>query len=82
MNSTQAKLVQDSFAKVAPISEQAAAIFYDRLFEVAPAVKAGRILIVDTALVGRPAVRLGEAALEMAMLIHPELAPRLSHPVH
>src|SRR5437762_5819967 len=40
MNSTQAKLVQDSFAKVAPISEQAAAIFYDRLFEVAPAVKA------------------------------------------
>ena len=40
MNSTQVKLVQDSFAKVAPISEQAAAIFYDRLFEVAPAVKA------------------------------------------
>src|SRR5213075_3306962 len=40
MNSTQAKLVQDSFAKVAPISEQAAAIFYDRLFEVATAVKA------------------------------------------
>ena len=39
MNPTQIKLVQDSFAKVAPISEQAAAIFYDRLFEVAPAVK-------------------------------------------
>ena len=40
MNPSQVKLVQDSFAKVAPISEQAAAIFYDRLFEVAPAVKA------------------------------------------
>jgi nitric oxide dioxygenase len=31
--------VQQSFAKVAPISEAAAVIFYDRLFEVAPAVK-------------------------------------------
>ena len=40
MTPEQIKLVQDSFAKVAPISEQAAVIFYDRLFEVAPAVKA------------------------------------------
>jgi hemoglobin-like flavoprotein len=40
MNPSQVKLVQESFAKVAPISEQAAVIFYDRLFEVAPAVKA------------------------------------------
>ena len=40
MNSTQVKLVQESFAKVVPISETAAVIFYDRLFEVAPAVKA------------------------------------------
>jgi nitric oxide dioxygenase len=40
MDSKQIKLVQDSFAKVAPISEQAAVIFYDRLFEVAPSVKA------------------------------------------
>ncbi|VIO79808.1 Bacterial hemoglobin [Bradyrhizobium ivorense] len=40
MNPAQIKLVQDSFGKVAPISEQAAVIFYDRLFEVAPAVKA------------------------------------------
>jgi hemoglobin-like flavoprotein len=40
MDSTQIKLVQDSFAKVAPISEQAAVLFYDRLFEVAPSVKA------------------------------------------
>jgi nitric oxide dioxygenase len=40
MNPTQIKLVQDSFAKVAPIADQAAVMFYDRLFEIAPAVKA------------------------------------------
>lgn len=40
MNSMQVKLVQESFAKVVPISEAAAVIFYDRLFEVAPSVKA------------------------------------------
>jgi hemoglobin-like flavoprotein len=40
MNSTQVKLVQESFAKIVPISEAAAVIFYDRLFEVAPSVKA------------------------------------------
>jgi len=40
MTPDQVKLVQQSFARVAPISEQAAVIFYDRLFEVAPAVKA------------------------------------------
>jgi len=40
MNPPQVKLIQESFAKVAPISEQAAVIFYDRLFDVAPAVKA------------------------------------------
>ena len=40
MTPDQVKLVQQSFAKVAPIADQAAVIFYDRLFEVAPAVKA------------------------------------------
>lgn len=39
MTPEQIKLVQQSFAKVAPISEQAALLFYDRLFEVAPQVK-------------------------------------------
>src|ERR1700738_3367526 len=34
------KLVQESLSRVAPISEQAAVIFYDRLFEVAPTVRA------------------------------------------
>src|ERR1700761_2235670 len=40
MTPDQIKLVQESFAKVAPISEQAAVLFYDRLFEVAPTVRA------------------------------------------
>jgi nitric oxide dioxygenase len=39
MTPDQINLVQQSFAKVAPISEQAAVLFYDRLFEVAPQVK-------------------------------------------
>jgi hemoglobin-like flavoprotein len=40
MTPDQVKLVQESFSKVAPISDQAAMIFYDRLFEVAPQVRA------------------------------------------
>ena len=40
MTPEQVGLVQESFAKVAPISEQAATLFYDRLFEIAPAVRA------------------------------------------
>src|SRR5262249_22808372 len=40
MTPDQIKLVQQSFAKVAPISEQAAVLFYDRLFEIAPTVRA------------------------------------------
>lgn len=40
MTPDQVTLVQQSFTKVAPISDQAAVIFYDRLFEIAPQVKA------------------------------------------
>ena len=40
MTPDQVKLVQDSFAKVVPISETAAELFYGRLFEIAPQVKA------------------------------------------
>ena len=39
MTPDQVKAIQDSFAKVVPISEQAAALFYGRLFEIAPSVK-------------------------------------------
>jgi ABC-type Fe3+-hydroxamate transport system substrate-binding protein len=37
------------------------------------AVREGRVRIVDTTLVGRPSVRLGEAAVHLAQLLHPGL---------
>ena len=40
MTPDEVKLVQDSFAKVAPISDKAAEMFYGRLFEIAPQVGA------------------------------------------
>ena len=40
MTPDQVKLVQQSFSKVVPIADQAAILFYDRLFEIAPQVKA------------------------------------------
>ena len=39
------------------------------------AVREGRVLIVDTTLVGRPGVRLGEAAVALARLLHPGSVP-------
>ena len=39
MTPEQVKAIQESFTKVMPISEQAAVLFYGRLFEIAPAVK-------------------------------------------
>ncbi|MBN05201.1 globin family protein [Ponticaulis sp.] len=39
MNNDQINLVQTSFAKVVPISETAAELFYGRLFEIAPEVR-------------------------------------------
>jgi hemoglobin-like flavoprotein len=39
MTPEQVKLIQDSFAKVAPNADTAAEIFYDRLFAVAPQVR-------------------------------------------
>ena len=40
MTSEQIELVQSSFKKVVPIADTAADLFYDRLFEVAPSVRA------------------------------------------
>lgn len=51
--------------------EGAAKIKTDPRWSAAPAVKEGRVLVVDTAVVGRPAVRLGEAAIELASMFHP-----------
>ena len=39
------------------------------------AVRDGRVLVVDTTLVGRPGVRLGEAAVSLARLLHPGSLP-------
>jgi hemoglobin-like flavoprotein len=39
MTPEQITLVQDSFAKVRPIADTAADLFYGRLFEIAPAVR-------------------------------------------
>lgn len=39
MTEDQIKLVQDSFRLVLPIRTQAAALFYERLFEIAPEVR-------------------------------------------
>jgi hemoglobin-like flavoprotein len=39
MTPEQVALVQQSFAQVVPIADQTAEMFYDRLFEVAPAVR-------------------------------------------
>ncbi|HYC53065.1 MAG TPA: helical backbone metal receptor, partial [Gemmatimonadaceae bacterium] len=41
-----------------------------------PAVRNGRVLFMDTSLVLRPATRLGEGAVSLARLLHPELAHR------
>jgi nitric oxide dioxygenase len=40
MTPQQVQLVQQSFAKISPIAEQAADLFYGRLFEIAPQVRA------------------------------------------
>lgn len=40
-----------------------------------PAVRDGRVLVMDTVVVGRPGVRLGEAAVSIARLLHPGVIP-------
>jgi len=39
ITASQIKLVQESFAKVAPIADQAAEIFYNKLFEFDPSLR-------------------------------------------
>ncbi|MEJ7808806.1 MAG: helical backbone metal receptor [Gemmatimonadaceae bacterium] len=50
----------------------AATIARDPAWRAIRAVREGRILIVDTALVGRPSVKMGAAARSLARLLHPE----------
>lgn len=77
MTPTQISLVQDSFAKVVPIADQAAEIFYARLFEIAPQVKPlfkgdmakqrralmGTLAVVVNGLSNLPSVLLAASAL-------------------
>jgi ABC-type Fe3+-hydroxamate transport system substrate-binding protein len=52
----------------------AAKIRDNPVWQAVPAVRAGRILIVDTALVARPGVRMGEAARHLrALIVHDTL---------
>jgi iron complex transport system substrate-binding protein len=44
------------------------------LWQGVRAVREGRVFVVDTNLVGRPAVRAGEAAVSLARLLHPGIA--------
>jgi iron complex transport system substrate-binding protein len=43
----------------------------DRRWRIVRAVREGKVLTVDTVLVGRPGVRLGEAAVSLANQLHP-----------
>jgi ABC-type Fe3+-hydroxamate transport system substrate-binding protein len=55
--------------------EGAARIRSDPAWRAIPAVRRGRVLTVDTTLVLRPSVRLGEAAVALAHLLHPGVLP-------
>jgi iron complex transport system substrate-binding protein len=52
--------------------ERAARIRTMAKWRTLPAVREGRLLVFDTARVLRPAVRLGEGAVSLARLLHPE----------
>jgi ABC-type Fe3+-hydroxamate transport system substrate-binding protein len=58
--------------------ERARAVMADPTWRSLAAVRTGRVLVVDTAVAYRPAVRLGEAAVNLATLLHPEIAATLA----
>jgi iron complex transport system substrate-binding protein len=53
--------------------ERAAAIRVSSKWRSLAAVRGGHLLVLDTAVTLRPAVRLGEGAASLARLLHPEL---------
>jgi ABC-type Fe3+-hydroxamate transport system substrate-binding protein len=57
------------FVLVGP--EGAEVVARDPAWRAIRAVREGRVRVVDTTLVGRPSVRLGEAAVHLARLLHP-----------
>jgi ABC-type Fe3+-hydroxamate transport system substrate-binding protein len=58
------------FVLVGP--EGGASLARDPAWRAIRAVREGRVRVVDTTLVGRPSVRLGEAAVHLAGLLHPD----------
>jgi nitric oxide dioxygenase len=69
MTPEQVTLVQDSFRAVVPIKEQAAALFYGRLFEIAPEVKP---LFAKTDIVEQGAKLMATLAFVVGGLKRPE----------
>jgi len=45
----------------------------DPRWRIVRAARAGKIIVVDTGVVARPSVRLGEAAVSLARALHPGL---------
>jgi len=80
MTPSQVAAIQQSFAKVAPIADQAAALFYGRLFETAPATRA--LFTGDMTLQGQKlmaaisAVVNGLGEIETVVPVAQELAKR------
>ena len=58
------------FILAGPIGAQK--IETDPRWRIVRAAREGKILVVDTVLVARPGVRLGEAAVSLARLLHPD----------
>lgn len=54
----------------------AASIARDPRWRNVTAVRDGHVLVYDTLIVSRPSIRLGEAAMHLAHLLHPELGAR------
>jgi ABC-type Fe3+-hydroxamate transport system substrate-binding protein len=55
--------------------ESAAAIRVSPAWGVLPAVRSGHVLVLDFDMASRPSVQLGAAAVSLAKLLHPGLAP-------
>lgn len=61
-------------------SASAAELRADARWRTLAAVREGRIVVVPSELLARPSVRLGEAAVQLASRLHPQLAAALAQP--
>ena len=58
---------------VSPVERET--ILKSARWQTLPAVRAGRVVAYDTNVVERPSVKLGEAAVSLARLLHPGITP-------